>query len=192
MAMTCERSTGLMIDVLYGEDVSPRQGLEFFEHIGKCATCRQEYMDLVETREMLAEWEPEETGSGIVQFPQTALPERTLKRGQQWWPLLQKVAATVLIVAGAFSVFQSAGILPSRGTTVSQAQLAEVIHDVTLARQEQDWHVIGTALLELQENLEAKNTLGIRAVYDDMQTLEQRYVHALEESNRHVKALVRQ
>ena len=190
--MTCERCTDLMIDVLYGEDVSPRRGLEFFEHIGECANCRQEYMKLVETREMLAEWEPEEAGSGIVQLPQTILQNKRPTPGQQWWPLLQKVAAGVLIVAGAFSLFQAVGISPSRGTTVSEAQLAEVIHDVTLARQVEDWRVIGTALLELQENLDAKNRLEIRAVYDDMQTLEQRYVHALEESNRQVKSLVRQ
>jgi hypothetical protein len=75
---------------------------------------------------------------------------------------------------------------------VSEAQLTEVIHDVTLARQEDDWRVIGEALLSLKEELEVKNRLEIRAVYEDMQNLEQRYVHALEESNRQVKTLISQ
>jgi hypothetical protein len=185
--MTCERSIELMIEVLYGEVDQPRLSFEFFEHLSECTKCRQEYIELVETREMLAEWEPEEVAVNSQSVISTPRPRLVLT----WWPLLQKVAAGLLIAVGAYSVLQMAGLLPAHNSfTVSEAQLTEVIHDVTLARQVEDWRVIGEALLNLKEELDATNRLEIRAVYEDMQDLEQRYVHALEESNRHVKSLL--
>jgi len=147
----------------------------------------------METRELLAEWESEEMAPETVAFSQASNRFSMRRKSQTWWPLLQKVAAGVLIAVGAFSVIQSTGLLPAGDTAmVSESQLAEVIHDVTLARQEDDWRVIGEALLSLKEELEVKNRLEIRAVYEDMQNLEQRYVNALEESNRQFKTLISQ
>jgi len=34
--MNCEQSQERMIDVLYGEEVNPRQGFEFFQHLSEC------------------------------------------------------------------------------------------------------------------------------------------------------------
>ena len=34
--MNCEQSQERMIDVLYGEEVTPRQGFEFFQHLSEC------------------------------------------------------------------------------------------------------------------------------------------------------------
>ncbi len=189
--MTCQRYSELMIDILYGEEVRPRLCFEFFAHLGECTECRQEYIELIETREMLAQWEPEEITGEEVAIVRTGFDSRGSRRNWQWWSLLQKVAAGVLIAVGVFTVFQATGILPARDSAaVSEAQLTEVIHDVTLARQVEDWRVIGEALLELKEELEMKNQMEIRAVYEDMQNLEQRYVHALEESNRQVRTLM--
>jgi hypothetical protein len=182
-----------MMDVLYGEEVRPRLCFEFFEHLSGCVRCRQEYIELVETREMLAEWEPEEMVGEIVGISQNSISSGKLRPSLNWWPLSQKVAAGILIAVGAYTVFQAVGIVPARATvTVSEAQLTEVIHDVTLARQMEDWHEIGKALLSLKEEIEAKNRLTMHAVYEDMQTLEQRYVHALEESNQNVRTLMGQ
>jgi len=180
-----------MIDILYGEEIHPRVGFEFFAHIGECDRCRGEYLELIETREMLAGWEPEEVDSDVAWSPGSKdVSRRGLIVG--WWPLLQKLAAAVLITVGALSVFQSIGVFPASGkaATISEAQLTEVIHDVTLARQVEDWRVIGEALLELKEELEARNQMQLRTVYEDLQTLEQRYVNALEESNRQVRMLI--
>lgn len=191
--MTCQHSIEMMMDVLYGEEVGPRQCFEFFEHLAQCSKCNQEYAELVETREMLSEWESEGMVSEVVAIPtpEVNYPDRKASAG--WWPLLQKVAAGVLIVFGAYSLVQSTGLLPEKGTvTVSEARLAEVIHDMTLARQVEDWREIGKALLAMQEGLEARNRLQVQAVYEDMQNLEQRYVYALEESNRQVKTLISQ
>jgi hypothetical protein len=181
-----------MMDVLYGEEVRPRICFDFFEHLGECSKCRQEYVELVETREMLAEWETEDLRGDLVGIPQAFVSSSLKPRASlNWWPLLQKVAAGVLIAVGAFWIFQAIGILPAPDTlAVSEAQLTEVIHDVTLARQVEDWHEIGRALLNLKEEMDAKNRLEMRAIYETMQDLEQRYVNALEESNRNVKVLM--
>jgi predicted anti-sigma-YlaC factor YlaD len=189
--MTCERTIELMIDVLYGEEDRPRVCFDFFEHLGQCSKCRQEYIELVETREILAEWEPEEmVGSAI---PQTSSGRLKFQASVNWGQWLQKVAATVLIAFGAFAVLQAIGILPARDSiTVSEAQLTEVIHDVTLARQVEDWHEIGKALLNLKEEMEAKNRIEMRAVYENMENLERGFVQALEENNRNVKVLMKQ
>lgn len=191
--MNCERSTELMIDVLYGEEVRPRLCFEFFEHLAGCARCRQEYIELVETREMLVEWEPEEISREVAPVFQNVARPRKPRLSLNWWGLMQKVAAGVLIAVGAFSVLQAVGIVPTRSmVTVSEQQLTEVIHDVTLARQVEDWHEIGKALLSLKEEVEARNRLTLRTVYEDMQSLEQRYIQALEENNRNVKTLIGQ
>jgi len=189
--MNCQSSIEMMMDVLYGEEVGPRLSFEFFEHLAHCSKCNQEYAELVETREMLSEWEPEEMAAEPVAIPTSGIKYPDRKASLQWWPLLQKVAAGVLMVFGAYSLFQSTGLLPEKGTvTVSETQLAEVIHDMTLARQVEDWREIGKALLAMQEGLETRNRLQVQAVYEDMQNLEQRYVQALEENNRQVKNLV--
>ena len=57
--MNCEQSQAGMIDVLYGEEVNPRLGFEFFQHLSQCSECNREYGEMVETREMLGEWKVE-------------------------------------------------------------------------------------------------------------------------------------
>ena len=188
--MNCQRCTELMMDILYGEDVSPRGCFEFFEHLGTCDRCRDEYLELLETREMLGEWAAEEIVPPEVETPSAVAWKP--RRRVQWWPLMQKVAAGVLILVGAFSIVQSFGVLPSRNMVASEARLAEFIHDVTLAQREDDWRMIGEALLSLKEEVDAQNRLGMENVYQDMRSQEKRFVEALEESNRYVKTLITQ
>jgi hypothetical protein len=179
-----------MMDVLYGEEVAPRLCFEFFQHLSECAQCRQEYEELLGTRELLAEWKPEEHYTPLVRVPQKTAFKLKRLRYLQWWPLLQKVAATVLILVGAMALLQSIGLGPRKTRTVSDTQFTEILHDVMLARQVEDWKVIGEALLTMKEQLEAQDRLQIQAVYEDLHVLQQRYVQALEENNRQVRTLI--
>ena len=188
--MTCQRCTELMMDILYGEDVSPRGCFEFFEHLGICDRCRDEYLELLDTREILGEWAAEEMVPPESETTRV-VPWRPQRR-VQWWPLLQKVAAGVLILVGAVSIVQSLGVIPSRNMMASDARLAEFIHDVTLAQREDDWKMIGEALLSLKEEVDVQNRMGIENVYQDMRSQEKRFVEALEDSNRYVKTLITQ
>jgi hypothetical protein len=179
-----------MMDVLYGEEVAPRLCFEFFQHLSDCSQCRQEYRELLDTRELLAEWETEDDYTGSVRVPQRAGFPPKILRQLQWWPLLQKVAATVLILVGAVSLLQTIGLGPQKAGVVSDKQLTEILHDVTVARQVEDWRVIGKALLSMKEDLEDQDRLHIQAVYEDIHVVEQRFVQALEESNRNVRTLM--
>ena len=111
--MNCEQSQERMIDVLYGEEVNPRQGFEFFQHLSECPGCNREYMELVETREILGEWKVGHQNAKEGETRQAVLTSRPWLGQVRWWPLLQKIAAGFLIVVGVVSILQLYGI--SRG-----------------------------------------------------------------------------
>jgi hypothetical protein len=186
--MSCDDCGVLMMDILYGEEVSPRQALEFFKHLSDCPSCEKEYLEFVQTREVLAEWKPEEATELKFDLPQIAVSRSAWRT--DWWPLVQKVAAVILIAAGAISLTQWIGLWPRPNATVSEIQLAEMVHDLMVERQVEDWRVIGAALLSLKEELETKNRVEMQTVYQDMFNLEQRYVKALEDNNRQVQTLL--
>ena len=187
--MTCDQSSELMMDVLYGEEVHPRQALDFFTHLKDCPRCEQDYAELVETREVLSDWSVEEAEGPLVHFD----PPRAVTgywKSIEWGTLLQKVAAGFLILVGAVSVLQSGGLFPRSEVGLSETELTEMIHDVVLARQVEDWKVIGAALLELKEELEAQDRVQMKSVYEDLYSLERRYIDVMEENNQHIKTML--
>lgn len=191
--MNCGSSTELMVDVLYGEEIESRTAFEFFRHLSACSHCEAEYLELLETREILGTWEDPVTDK-VVEKPEAIAPKWKLSR-ITWLPGLQKIAAGILILVGLFGILQYAGIIPqqnARAMTVSDEQLARMIHDVLVEKQVEDWKVIGSALLSLKEEIEMQNRLGIQSVYQDMDELKHRYVLALEDYNRQVQKLVNQ
>lgn len=184
--MNCQQIRERMMDVLYGEEVEARRCFEFFEHLDGCPDCRKEYLELLQTRELLARWE---------------LPEGELERGETFSPLrflpgwiswrgLARAAAGILMALGVLWILQAGGFWPDRRVLVSEQQLVEMVNDVVVARQAEDWRIIGAALLELKEEMERRRRVEMQVFYDDLQALEQRYVAALEENNRHVRALL--
>lgn len=189
--MNCQKCSELMVDILYDEEVPPRTTYEFFRHLGECAECNAEYLELIETREGLSEWKLNEHPGPdeILKDPPSIVDLGFMKRGD-WWTLMQRVAAGVLILVGIFSILQNLGVLPRQQVPPSDEQLAEMVHDIVVAKQVEDWKVIGSALLSLKEELEDQNRLEIRSIYEEMYSLEQRTVQALEENNQNVKTLL--
>jgi hypothetical protein len=180
-----------MVDVLYGEEVEPRKAFDFFKHLSNCPDCESDYLELLETRELLGQWQIPENGIKT----HSSQPGWTFKKKIPWFRWVQKIAAGILIVVGAFAILQYAGLVPqpqNQEISVSDQQLAQMIHDVLVAKQVEDWKVIGTALLSLKEEIEMQNRLSLEGVYQDLDTLRQRYVLALEENNRDVQKLISQ
>ena len=189
--MKCSSSSELMVDVLYGEEIDSRTAFEFFKHLSTCSDCEADYFELLETRELLGQWD--EPVSEEIVDKSTIVPR--IRKKISWLPLVQRIAAGILIFIGIFAMLQYVGVIPQqnhRAITVSDEQLALMIHDVLVARQVEDWRVIGTALLGLKEEIEMQNRLGIESVYQDIDHLRHRYVLALEENNRHVQKLLNQ
>jgi hypothetical protein len=161
-----------MLDVLYAEEVTPRSSFEFFRHLRECVRCEKEYLDLVETRELLGQWDPPEVADG------QAIVDVAWKRRVPWWPAVRKVAAGFLILLGMIALLQQVGIVPQQN--VSKAQLAAVVNEAIRSRHQQDQQAFAEALLEVKEELQAHTQLAIQSVYEDLASLEQRYVQALE------------
>jgi len=187
--MTCDRYGELMMDVLYGEEVHPRQAFDFFTHLKDCPRCEQDYAELIETRELLSDWSVEEAEGPLVNFDPPGAVTGYWK-SIEWGTLLQRVAAGFLILVGAVSVLQSGGLVPRSEAGLSETALTEMIHDVVLARQVEDWKVIGAALLELKEEMEAQDLVLMKSVYEDLYSLERRYIDVMEENNRHIKTVL--
>lgn len=187
--MSCEQCSERMMDVLYGEELNAMTCFQFFRHMDDCSDCRAEYREVLETREILAEWKIEEDGSAI-ELDSKPFVRPGRKAGIGWFPVFQRIAAGILILLGAVSVLQMSGILPDRRVVVNERQLTEMVHDMILARQEQDWRIIGTALLEVKEELEARRRVEMQVAYEELNDLESRFVNALEENNRQVQTLL--
>lgn len=187
--MNCQESQDIVMDVLYGEASSPRQVFAFHEHLSSCPKCRQGYVDLLETREMLGGWKVEEEVPAVRTEAYGGRWNR-LGTTSAWWPGVQRVAASVLIVLGLLSILQFAGLWQRPGESVSEEQLAEMIHDVMVARQVEDWKVIGSALLSLKEEVETQNRAEMRQVFEELNAVERRYVEVVEENNRLIQTML--
>jgi hypothetical protein len=188
--MTCEKCREIVMDAVYGEQVEPRVLYEFFQHLGRCPQCDGEYLELVGTREMLSAWD-EAAGEAEPQIGVTgAWGRRVTGRRIPWWAWTQRVAAGFLILFGAFSMLRSAGVVPGGGEPVAEQRLREMVHDLVVARQDETLRVIGQGLLDIKEELEIRNRAGLELVYEDLYSLEQRYLQALEDNNRQVRRLI--
>lgn len=185
--MKCEEIRERMIDVLYGEEMNPRGGFRFFRHLGECSDCNLEYLELLETREKLGDWKIEhrqEKG-----FEVEAIAPGLLRR-IPWWPLLQKVAAGVLIVVGAISIFQSMGYLGGHRMVVSQQQLTETVQDMIVAQQAKERELMLRALLEVKEDIELRERDNFGQMQQYLVTLEQRYIENIEENNHYMRTIL--
>jgi hypothetical protein len=185
--MKCEQIQERMIDVLYGEEIDPRGGFEFFGHLGKCSGCNLEYMELLETREQLGDWK-------IEHQPKKAFEVDDISSGFfrriPWWPLLQKVAAGVLIVVGAISILQSMGYLGGNRLVVSQQQLTETVQDMIVAQQAKERELMLRALLEVKEDVELRERDNFGQMQQYLVTLEQRYIENIEENNHYMRTML--
>ncbi len=188
--MTCEQCGELMMDVVYGEEVRPRLSYEFFTHLSGCGACDREYRELLETREALAAWElPAELRSGDADSVPAA-PWETAGHWRRWLPDIGRIAAAILVLFGAFSLLQSAGLIAGRTQPVTQKQVEEMVQDLVLARQQETLKVIGQALLDIKEDINDRNRVNMETVYDDIYSLEQKYLQTLEENNQQLRRLM--
>ncbi len=188
--MNCEKSQERMIDVLYGEEVNPRQGFEFFQHLGECPGCNREYMELVETRETLGEWKLGHQNAEESETRQAVLASGSWLGRVRWWPLLQKVAAGFLIVVGAVSILQYMGYLGGQRLVISERQLTETVQDMIVAQQTQERQLMLRALLTVKEDVELEQRTNVGQLEQYLISLEQRYVDNLEENNHYLRTLL--
>jgi hypothetical protein len=180
--MTCDETRELMMDILYGEDVRPAEAAGFFLHLRQCADCSEEYLELLGTREMLQGWSLPAESPEPVRIPEPAVRWRP----DRWFAVLHKVAAAILMLAGAVFLLQRVGVLPAGARNLNEEQLQRMIHEVVVARQDESLRVIGEALLSIKEELELRDRARIESVYHDIYTMEQRWLETLESRNRRV------
>ena len=187
--MNCEESREVMITVLYEEEPNARRCFEFFRHLEGCEECNREYLELIQTREMLQKWD---VSPARVQTPSYREPyrERASWKLRRWWPGLQRVAAGFLILVGAISILQYMGLLGGPHVTVSEEQLNVMLHDMIVAYQTQEREVIGRALVRLKEDVDLERRDDMLRVYEYLVTLEKRYTENLEENNRYLRTLL--
>lgn len=185
--MKCEEAQPRIIDVLYGEELDPRGGFEFFRHLGECPDCNMEYLELLETREKLGEWKIEQQREKG--FEVDDISGGFLRR-IPWWPLLQKVAAGVLIVVGAVSIVQSMGYWGGKRLVVSQQQLTETVQDMIVSQQQKERELMLRALLEVKEDMELRERDNFGQMHQYLVTLEQRYIENIEENNHYMRDIL--
>lgn len=187
--MTCERSLEAMIDVLYGEELDSRHCFEFFRHLDSCESCNKEYLELIETREVLAGWTVKDeqftrqiNGSGRLWHLR---PSRV-----PMWPLLHKIAAGFLIAVGIISIAQYMGFGGGRRVTVSEQQLVEMVNDMIVAKQSEERQIIGAALIRITDQFEMQRKADKEQMYEYLKTVHQYYRDNLEENQQTLKTIL--
>ena len=188
--MNCEHSRERMIDFLYGEELGPDQSFAFFQHLQECAECKQEYRELVETREVLAQWNgTDEVPAEEAWIVPANFPTRSGPRW--WWTMLPKVAAGILIALGVLSIAQNLGWWERRQLGVTEQELTVMLHDLTVLRQTEDQRMIGAMLLQVKDDLEQARRQDLALVYDTfLQDLERQSVVNREENYQYLRSLV--
>ncbi|MDA2935452.1 hypothetical protein MYX82_14105, partial [Acidobacteria bacterium AH-259-D05] len=176
--------------VLYGEEMNPRVGFEFFKHLSECPDCNREYLELLETREKLGDWKVEYQRENDFEISQASFAFPPLLKRVRWWPLLQKVAAGFLIVVGAMSIFQYMGYWGGKPLVVSERQLTETVQDMILAQQTQERQLMLRALLRVKEDIELRERDNFGQLQQYLITLEQRYIENIEENNHYLRTLL--
>ncbi len=188
--MNCEEAREKMVDILYGEENDMTSQFLFFKHLKGCSECNDEYLELLGTREMLAEWnEPEEEDEPR---RQPALPHArpVWKRQVHWWGLLQRVAAGILILVGIVSVMQQMGYLGGRRAMVSQKELTEMVQDMIVANQQKERQLIGKMLVMIKEDMQLQQDANMQEVRDYLTAIERRYRDSQETNERYLKTLL--
>ena len=176
--MKCNESLGIMLDILYGEEVEPTSAYRFFCHLKECCECDAEFKELVETREILGSWDGVDETPGPETFREGFFQTRRFN----WWGLVQKAAATLLIIIGGAAAAQEVGLIPERTASLPEAELARMINDIVVERQAEGWMVIGEALVTLKEDLDAKDRRQTEVFYRDLDEIEERFLAVMEQT----------
>jgi hypothetical protein len=189
--MNCDESREKMMDALYGEDPEARWMFAFFKHLKTCEECNQEYLELLETRQMLGQWElfPAEAGTEI---PRNARPSRRFSPPVRWWPALLKIAAGFLILFGVLTIFQQMGYLGGKRLVVSEQQLTEMIQDMILVNQARERQLMGQLLVHMKEDLQLERASELQQVQEYLMSLEERYLETLERNEQYWNAALSQ
>lgn len=175
-----------MMDVLYGEELDPGRCLEFFRHLESCPESKAEYLELVETRSLLAQWDlgqavPEaHAGAG----GKVRLFLRRIDRSPAW-RAVYKAAACILILLGMTVLARDLGWTERAVLEVSRQELETMINDMAVARQEEERRLIGQALIQVRDDLER----DISQVHQYLQALDLQQRDA-QEDYRAVRALI--
>ncbi|HSR67682.1 MAG TPA: zf-HC2 domain-containing protein [Acidobacteriota bacterium] len=136
--MNCQEIEQRMMDVLYGEALDSRQCFAFFQHLEKCADCRREYDELVDTRRRLAEWQVDDLPAGALQpaieeWKGSSPAARGGTASVSFWTWVQRSAAALLMVLGLWTVLAQTGLTAALGPaaegSLSDAQLRQRIEE---------------------------------------------------------------
>ena len=187
--MNCEQSQERMIDVLYGEELSPRLCYQFFGHLERCESCNREYLEMLETREDLSKWEVDPQQVDSPAAPPVAGWIGVLGN-VRWWSVTQRIAAGFLIVFGMVAILQSMGFLGGRKLMVNQDQLTALVGDMMVEQQAEERELMLRALLEVKEDIELDQSEADEQLQLYVLSLEQRYLENLEENNQYLETLL--
>lgn len=176
--MNCNESLGIMLDILYSEEVEPSLAYSFFRHLKECPECDAEFRELVETRGILGHWSEVEESSGQEVSGRGLFTARRLN----WWGLVQKAAATVLIIMGAAAAAQEMGLIPEPAANLPEQELSRMINEIVVERQSEGWMVIGEALVTLKEDLDARDRRQNEVFYRDLDEIEERFLSVMEQN----------
>ena len=184
--MSCTTMHERMMDVLYGEELNPERCLEFFRHLESCPECKAEYLELVETRSLLGQWD---LGQAVPEArADTGGKVRVLLRRidrSPAWRVVYRAAACILMLLGMTVIARDLGWAERAALEVSRQELETMINDVAVARQEEERRLFGQALIQVRDDLE--RDMGQIHQYLQVLDLQQRDA---QEDYRTVRALI--
>lgn len=188
--MSCEEARERMMDALYSEEMAADSCFQFFKHLDGCRACRREYLELLETRRSLSswpltEWSPAEEPAVVSKF---AAPALRLPRWD-WWGVLPRLAAGLLILVGAVSVLSGLGLWGGDRVTVSQQELAEMMNDLIVVRQAEERRIIGQALVNFADDISRQHQGDRRETDEKFYQLQEQVLDLQELNNRYLKTL---
>ena len=186
--MKCNESIDTMLDIVYGEEVDPEKAYEFFSHLKGCPGCDREFLELAETRTRLGSWIGKDTAQEQPEASRIHLPARRFN----WWGTVQKIAASLLIAAGAIAAGQAVGVIPQKQVQIPEAQLTRMINDIVVERQSEGWMVIGKALVSLKEDVDARDRQQEEVFYEDLNKMEERFLRVMEQNQSKSRELTSQ
>lgn len=189
--MSCKLTEERMMDILYGDELSPELCLEFFQHLESCSRCMTEYLELVETRSILGHWDLGETisdetmgrGRNLISFSNRFAASHS-------WRVVQKVAAVVVVLMGITVLVQHLGWVEKRTLDVTREELAVMINDIAVSRQAQERRLVGKVMVQLRDDLEKTHRRDLGQIEEDLRFLKMHQVEVLEENSRFMRALM--
>ncbi len=177
--MNCDSLRECMMDVLYGEERDSRVCFEFFRHLEGCSDCKNEYLELIETREILSDWRIGESSAPLekpdrshrTELAPVAMPSSTAARESwfnQTWAIAQRIAAIVLVVEGAISLLGQAGLEIGGGEKlrVSQDDLVVLVSDMMESKLIRERDQVNRSVLRTYESWD----LGQREAFMELAT----------------------